>query len=100
MGTKFEAGIGFLGKASLETQFSLSASRGGKNIRSEQEDWNEEYTTEEKVEIAIPPGGTVYIWKFTLGLKGSGDVLFCRDLQLTNSATPPKDIPLPKAIDN
>ena len=96
MGTKFETGIEFLGKASLETQFSLSASAGGKSIRSDQEDWNKQYTTEEKVEIDIPPGGSVYIWQFTLGLKGTGDVLFCRDLQLTNSAVPPKDIPLPK----
>ena len=100
MGTKFEAGIDLLAKASLETQFSLTTSAGGKNIRSEQEDWNEQYTTEEKVEIVIPPGGTVYIWQFTLGLEGSGDVLFCRDLQLTDSAVPPKDIPLPKVMDN
>lgn len=96
MGTKFEAGIDGLCKASLETQFSLTTSAGGKSIRSDQEDWNEQYTTEEKVEIAIPPGGTVYFWQFTLGLKGTGDVLHCRDLYLTNSADPPKDIPLPK----
>ena len=95
MGTKFEAGIDDLCKASVETQFSLSASAGGKSVRSDQEDWNEQYTTEEKVELAIPPGGSVYVWQFTLGLKGTGDVLHCRDLQLTDSADPPQDIPLP-----
>ena len=79
MGTKFEAGLDFLGKASLETQFSLTGSAGGKNIRSEQEDWNEQYTTEEKVEIDVPPGGSVYIWQFTLGLKG---LVMCSSVEI------------------
>ena len=62
MGTKFEAGLDFLGKASLETQFSLTGSAGGKNIRSEQEDWNEQYTTEEKVEIESTVDDTLQLF--------------------------------------
>ena len=98
MGTKFQAG--FIVQVSLETQFSLSKSFGGVNIRSEQEDWNEAYTTEETLSAAIPAGATIYIWQFRLGLKGTVDVLFCHDLQITETSDPPNDIPLPKAISN
>ena len=98
MGTKFQ--YGFIVQVSLETQFSLSKSFGGVNIRSEQEDWNEAYTTEETLSAAIPAGATIYIWQFRLGLKGTADVLFCHDLQITETSDPPKNTPLPKATSN
>ena len=98
MGTKFQAG--FIVQVSLETQFSLSKSFGGVDIRSEQEDWNEAYTTEETLSAAIPAGATIYIWQFRLGLKGTVDVLFCHDLQITETSDPPKNTPLPKATSN
>ena len=93
MGTKFESG--FLLKNVIETQFSLTTSFGGASIQSKQEDWNEAYTVEEQLSTTIQPGKSVYIWQFRLGLKGSDDVLFCRDLQITDTSVPPSNIPLP-----
>ena len=99
MGTKFEAG-GELAQVSLEVQFSQSTSYGGSNIKSRQEDWNEAYTTEETLSATIAGRATMYIWQFKIGLKGTGDVLFCNDLQITETADPPKEPPLPKATSN
>lgn len=92
MGTKFESG--FIVHASLETQFSLSSSFGG---ISKQQDWNHTYTTEESLSAIIAAGTIVYIWQFRLGLKGTVDVLFCRDLQITDTSNPPTHIPLPQS---
>ena len=96
MGTKFESGL--IVQASLEAQFSLEQSSGGVNIRSQQEDWNEAYTTEETISTTIEPQASVYIWQFILGLKGTATVLFCRDLQMTDNEDPPTNIPLPRVI--
>ena len=98
MGTKFQAGT--IVQVSLEAQFSLSKSIGGANVRSEQEEWNEAHTTEETLSATIPGRSTIYIWQFRLGLKGTVDVLFCHDLQITETSDPPTDIPLPKATSN
>ena len=96
MGTKFE--FGFIVQTAVEVQFSLTESFGGASIQSEQEDWNETYTVEEELSTTIEPGKSAYIWQFSLGLKGTGDVLFCRDLQITDSSTPPTKIPLPSVL--
>jgi len=93
IGTKFESGS--VVTASLEMQFSLTESYGGANVRTDQEDWNEAYETQEKLSTEIPPSESVYIWQFRVGLEGSKDVLFCRDLEMTNNPVPPKKIPLP-----
>lgn len=95
IGTTFE--YGSLVTASLEMQFSLTESYGGAQVRTDQEDWNEAYETEEKLSTSIPPSESVYIWQFRLGLKGSKDVLFCRDLEMTDSHKPPTSMPLPIA---
>ena len=96
MGTKFQYGL--LAKVTLESQFKQSTSRGGVNVRSEQEDWSEAHKTEETLSATIPGGETIYIWQFRLGLEGTGDVLLCSDLQITETSDPPKDTPLPKAL--
>ena len=96
MGTKF--GFDYIVQTAVEVQFSLTDSFGGASIQSEQEDWNETYTVEEELSTTIQPGKSVYIWQFSLGLKGTGDVLFCRDLQITNTSTPPTKIPLPSVL--
>lgn len=91
MGVKFEAG--FLIKTTIATQFKLSTSHGGISKETEEEDWSEAYTTEEEISVTIGPGQSIYIWQFRLGFFGSHDILFCRDLQLTNTPTAPTSMP-------
>ena len=89
MGTKFS--YGFIVQATIQAQFSQS---GGANMWASQEEWKQQYQTEEHIDLIVPPGGSVYIWQFTLGLQKC--MLYCRDIQITNSADPPTNIPLPK----
>ncbi len=93
MGTSFE--VGFLVPATIEMQFSLSTSYGGAMINTKQEDWSEEKITTEQLSLEIKPGKKVYIWQYRLGFSGQpNSLLYCRDLAMTNSNSPPLKLPL------
>ena len=91
MGTSFQ--VGFLVQASIEAQFSLSTSFGGASVQTAQEDWNEAYKTTENISVTIEPNKSIYIWQFRMGLGVSDDVLFCRDLRMTDTPEPPTSLP-------
>ena len=91
MGTNFEASL--LVKKVLTQQFKLPPSFGGVGKQTEQEDWSEAYTTVDEISVSINPGQTVYVWQFRIGFRDSSDVLFCRDLQFTNSPVAPTALP-------
>ena len=95
MGTRFSFGL--IVQATIEAQFSQSSTVGGANTWASEEEWKQQYQTEEHIELVVPPGGSVYIWQFTLSLqKSTDDVLYCHDIQITTSDDPPTNIPLPK----
>ena len=95
MGTSFSGG--FLVQSAVEVQFSLSTSYGGASIQTTQEDWSEEHTITEQLSVEVEAGKSVYIWQYRLGFSDSANdvLLYCRDLAITNTDTPPTIIPLP-----
>ncbi|MGH0189263.1 UNVERIFIED_CONTAM: hypothetical protein FKN15_035158 [Acipenser sinensis] len=92
MSATYQAGD--LTAAFAKYQFSLSAEYGGRSINTEKEDWSEAMEVEESIEMTIQPNEKVYIWQYNLGF-GKESVLFCRDLKITKTSTPPTEIPLP-----
>ncbi|MGH0180473.1 UNVERIFIED_CONTAM: hypothetical protein FKN15_004086 [Acipenser sinensis] len=92
MSATYQAGD--LTAAFAKYQFSLSAEYGGRSINTEKEDWSEATEVEESIEMTIQPNEKVYIWQYNLGF-GKESVLFCRDLKITKTSTPPTEIPLP-----
>ncbi len=66
-------------------------------MQTSQEDWSEEHSITESIAVEVEPGKSVYIWQFRLGFSNSAtDVLFSRDIAITNTSDPPDTIPLPK----
>lgn len=87
---------GFLVKAAVEAQFSLSATFGGASLESHQQDWSNEHTLTESLAVEVEAGKSVYIWQYRLEFSESTTaVLYCRDVAITDSNTPPSLIPLP-----
>lgn len=83
--------------SSVKTQFSLSASYGGHQLNTNSEDWSEEHTIEQKLDLTVPPRKCLYVWQYKVGMKKQGehsqDVLYCQQLQMTDTpAQPPQPI--------
>lgn len=82
-------------EVSCKQQFSYSELYGGQVVDTTQEDWSEEHTVKEDIEVTIPPGESVYIWQYKLAFKKGQDALYCKQLQHTGSSVRPTSIPLP-----
>ena len=80
--------------AAVKYQFSLSVSYGGKSIQTTEEEWKEEVTTRETYDIGkFPPGRTVYIWQYKIGL-GNTNILGSKHWAVTDTPAPPPTDPL------
>ena len=82
-------------EVSCKQQFSYSELYGGQVVDTTQEDWSEEHTVKEDIDVTIPPGESVYIWQYKLAFKKGQDALYCKQLQHTGSSVRPTSIPLP-----
>lgn len=82
-------------EVSCKQQFSYSELYGGQVVDTTQEDWSEEHTVKEDIDVTIPPGESVYIWQYKLAFKKGQDALYCKQLQHTGSSVQPTSIPLP-----
>ena len=65
-------------------------------VDTTQEDWSEEKEVREKFVVTIPPGGCVYFWQYTLGI-GNEDILHTKYVIMTDTGTPPTEVPLPSS---
>ncbi|KAK9970039.1 hypothetical protein ABG768_028178 [Culter alburnus] len=74
---------GKLTKLIANLQFSFSAEYGGSQVNTENESWNEMTEVEEQLLFELKPKESVYLWQYRMGL-GEDQVLFCRDLKITN----------------
>ncbi len=88
--------IGMLSESLFKAQISLSGSYGGKKLDSTREEWVEEHSVEENVNVVIAPEKSVYFWQYKIGM-GQKDVLSCQHKGITNSSNPPEEVPLPPA---
>ena len=80
--------------ATMKVQFSLSGSYGGKSIQTTEEEWKEEVTTRETYDIGkFPPGRTVYIWQYKIGL-GNTNIVRSKHWAVTDTPAPPSTDPL------
>ena len=80
--------------AAMKVQFSLSGSYGGKSIQTTEEEWKEEVTTRETYDIGkFPPGRTVYIWQYKIGL-GNTNIVRSKHWAVTDTPAPPPIDPL------
>ncbi|XP_051762708.1 uncharacterized protein LOC127519201 [Ctenopharyngodon idella] len=77
-------------------QFSFSAEYGGSHVSTENESWNEMTEVEEQLTFELKPNESVYLWQYRMDL-GQEQVLFCRDLRITDDPNPPTKCPLPPA---
>ena len=91
--TSSEASVDIF-KASIQTQFKLSASFGGASVSTQQEDWSEEEERREELNLTLKPGETIFIWQYKLGF-GNMDttILYSRSLVLTSTEIPPMSPP-------
>lgn len=85
---------GALTAALAKYQISMSAEYGGKQVNSEEENWNEATVTEEAISVDLQPHEQVYVWQYQLGF-GQEAALFCRSMKFTNDSKPPNEVPLP-----
>lgn len=87
---------GNLSGAFAQKQFSLEVQYGGKKVDTTSQSWNDVKTVKETIDVTLEPHQQVWIWFYVLGL-GTVDILFCRDMQSTNTSEPPTNDPLPPA---
>uniref|UniRef100_A0A803JYB0 Uncharacterized protein n=2 Tax=Xenopus tropicalis TaxID=8364 RepID=A0A803JYB0_XENTR len=82
-----------------KAQFSLKGQYGGSKVNTNRENWTEATEVEESLSVTLEPNKSLYIWQCKLGL-GCEVVLHHRDTRITDTPTPPTDIPLPLAEPN
>ncbi|CAB4004378.1 Hypothetical predicted protein [Paramuricea clavata] len=87
---------GNLAGAFARAQFALQLEYGGKKVNTKNESWEDVKEVKEKIEFKLDPHQQVWIWQYLVGL-GKEDILFCRDIEATNTNEPPTDDPLPLA---
>uniref|UniRef100_A0A8D0GU97 Uncharacterized protein n=1 Tax=Sphenodon punctatus TaxID=8508 RepID=A0A8D0GU97_SPHPU len=83
---------GWLTKLICKAQVKLTAEYGGKSIRVDEETWSETKQTQESVRVSLGPNQKIYLWQYHLGI-GQEPILFCRDISVTKTPTPPAYIP-------
>ena len=82
--------------ASSKTEFSVTTSFGGEIKMSSQEDWEEEKTVKEKLELTVKPKSNMYIWQYIKGFRKQDafqEVLFSPHLLVTDTAATPTHVP-------
>ena len=96
MDYKIETRAGIV-DAACQQQFAWNVEYGGRQVCTHRESWNEETEEEDKIKITLAKGQKVYVWQYVLGLGEDPkcEVLYCKNLKLTDSKTSPKDVPLP-----
>ncbi|XP_051762706.1 uncharacterized protein LOC127519200 [Ctenopharyngodon idella] len=88
------AKFGELSKLITKMHLSLSAEYGGSHVSTKNESWNEMTEEEEELTFDLKPNESVYLWQYRLGL-GQEQVLFCRDLKITDRPIRPTEDLLP-----
>ena len=81
-------------EVAVKKQLSLSGYYGGKSIKTTTEEWKEEVTEEDTVQIPkLHPGKSAYVWQYNVKLEKTDNIVRSKNLAVTETPTPPSTNP-------